>query len=280
MTPFALGFYARLCGWTLARAHARSGDAVALAEYLGPDDSFDQAITDFSERYADQNEQRLPGLYRCREIRPNRSRPGRLTAARQSRHSPRPNPNHSTKGAAMTESIDELGPVDYLVVEFPGSNFTGEILPELASLVERGIVRVLDLVLIKKEEDGSFEAFEFDDVEAGLLGDVRELERDFAELLSEDDVAAVVEALEPGSTAGLLVYENLWAAPFASAVRRSGGQLVASGRIPVQALLGALEQEIEQEIEDEIEQEIEQEVLDEIEQESDAGTSSDSKQGA
>jgi len=149
--------------------------------------------------------------------------------------------------AGQTESIDELGPVDYLVVEFPGSNFTGEILPELVDLVERGIVRVLDLVLIKKEQDGSFEAFEFGDIDDGVLGELRELERELADLLSEEDVAAVAEALEPGSTAGLLVYENLWAAPFAAAVRRSGGQLVANGRIPVQALLGAIEDEVEDE---------------------------------
>lgn len=155
----------------------------------------------------------------------------------------------------MTSPIDELGPVDYLVVEFPGSNFTGEILPELADLIDRGIVRVLDLVLIKKQEDGSFEAFEFDDIESGLLGGLRELERELADLLSEEDVSAVAEALEPGSTAGLLVYENLWAAPFASAVRRSGGQLVANGRIPVQALIGALELEIEAEIEEVVEEE-------------------------
>jgi hypothetical protein len=155
----------------------------------------------------------------------------------------------------MTSSIDELGPVDYLVVEFPGSNFNGEILPELADLVDRGIVRVLDLVLIKKQEDGSFEGFEFDDIESGSLGQLRELERELADLLSEEDVTAVAEALDPGSTAALLVYENLWAAPFASAVRRSGGQLVANGRIPVQALIGALELEIEAEIEEAVEEE-------------------------
>lgn len=142
---------------------------------------------------------------------------------------------------AMTEPIDQLGPVDYLVVEFPGSNFNGEILPELVDLVQRGIVKVLDLVLIKKEEDGSFEAFEFDDIEDGVLGELRELERELADVLSEEDVASVAEALEPGSTAGLLVYENLWAAPFASAVRRSGGQLIANGRIPVQALIAAID---------------------------------------
>jgi hypothetical protein len=141
----------------------------------------------------------------------------------------------------MTTSIDQLGPVDYLVVEFPGSNFNGEIMPELVDLVERGVVRVLDLVVIKKDEDSTFEAFEFADIEDGVLGELRELEREFADLLSEDDIAAVVDAMEPGSTAGLLIYENLWAAPLASAVRRSGGQLVASGRIPVQALLAVLE---------------------------------------
>lgn len=148
----------------------------------------------------------------------------------------------------MVDSIDQLGPVDYLVVEFPGSNFNGEIMPELVSLVQRGIVRVLDLVLIKKEEDGSYDAFEFDDIEDGVLGELRELERELADVLSADDVASVAEALEPGSTAGLLVYENLWAAPFASAVRRSGGQLIADGRIPVQALIAALEHEVDEEI--------------------------------
>lgn len=145
----------------------------------------------------------------------------------------------------MPEAIDELGPVDYLVVEFPGSEFKGEILPELADLVQRGIVRVLDLVVIKKGADGGFEAFEFDDADAGPLGEIRELETELAELLSEDDVAAVAETLEPGSAAGLLVYENLWAAGFASAVRRAGGQLVANGRIPVQALIGAIEEDLE-----------------------------------
>jgi Family of unknown function (DUF6325) len=148
-------------------------------------------------------------------------------------------------GRAHDGTDRRLGPVDYLVVEFPGSNFTGEILPELASLVDRGIVRVLDLVLIKKEQDGTFEAFEFADIESGVLGELRELERELADVLGEPDVEAVAAALEPGSTARLVVYENSWAAPFASAVRRSGGQLIAGGRIPVQALLGALEAEIE-----------------------------------
>lgn len=155
--------------------------------------------------------------------------------------------HHDERCMAMTDSIDELGPVDYLVVEFPGSEFRGEIIPELADLVQRGLIRILDLVLIKKDDDGTVEAFELGDAAAGELGEVRELERELADLLSEDDVTAVAQTLEPGSTAGLLVYENLWAAPFASAVRRSGGQLIANGRIPVQAILAAIEEEIDAE---------------------------------
>ena len=141
----------------------------------------------------------------------------------------------------MTESIDELGPVDYLVVEFPGSKFNGDIAPALIDLVDRGIVRVLDLVLIRKDADGSFDAFELGDVDQGELGDLPRLETELAELLSAEDVANVAEALEPGSTAGLLIYENLWAAPFASAMRRAGGQLIADGRIPIQAIIAAIE---------------------------------------
>jgi Family of unknown function (DUF6325) len=146
----------------------------------------------------------------------------------------------------MTESMDELGPVDYLVIEFPGSKFNGEIAPALVDLVDRGVVRVLDLLLIRKEADKSFDAFEIADDEAGELGELRRLEANLAEVLSADDVANVAEALEPGSTAALLVYENRWAAPFASAVRRSGGQLVANGRIPIQALLASLQADEEQ----------------------------------
>jgi len=138
-------------------------------------------------------------------------------------------------------SVDELGPVDYLVVEFPGSKFNGEIAPTLVDLIDRGTIRVLDLIMITKEADGSFDAIELDDVEDGALGELHRLETEIAELLSADDVANLAEALEPGSTAGELVYENLWAAPFASAVRHCGGQLVANGRIPVQALIASLE---------------------------------------
>ena len=151
----------------------------------------------------------------------------------------------------MTETADadELGPVDYIVVEFAGSKFNGEIAPALRDLVDRGIVRVLDLLVLKKERDGTVEAFEVSHLEDTEIGELRSHERELAMLLSEDDVEAVAAAIEPGSTAGVLVWENSWAAPFASAVRHSGGQLVASGRIPIQALAAAIEADEQQDAE-------------------------------
>ena len=139
------------------------------------------------------------------------------------------------------ETVDELGPVDWIVVEFPGSKFKGEIAPALDDLVERDLVRVLDLLILKKDADGSLEAFEISDLEDSELGELRAYETELAMLLSEDDVVAIAEAIEPGSSAAVLVWENRWAAPFASALRRAGGQLVASGRIPIQALLAIIE---------------------------------------
>jgi hypothetical protein len=146
-------------------------------------------------------------------------------------------------------SVDELGPVDWIVLEFPGSRFNGEIAPVVADLVDRGTVRILDLLLIRKDEDGSLEFAELEELDEGEVGQLRSYEGELAMLLSEQDVVAVAEAVEPGSTAALLVWENAWAAPFASAVRRAGGQLVASGRIPVQSLLAAV-QEDGQDVED------------------------------
>ena len=141
------------------------------------------------------------------------------------------------------EDVDELGPVDYLVVEFPAdkANFSGAMAAELSGLVGRGLVRVLDLLILKKNDDGSVEGFESHDFGDDELGELRALEDELALLLAEEDVESIGAALEPGSVAAVLVYENVWAAPFGAAVRRSGGQLVASGRIPIQALAAALE---------------------------------------
>jgi hypothetical protein len=143
----------------------------------------------------------------------------------------------------MTEPIDELGPVDWLVIEFPGSRFNGEIAPTIVDLVDREIIRVLDLLVLRKDDDGSLEAFEIADLDDSELGELRTFETELAMLLSAEDVEAVAAAVEPGSSAACLVFENRWAAPFASAVRRAGGQLVANGRIPVQALLASIEAE-------------------------------------
>jgi hypothetical protein len=134
----------------------------------------------------------------------------------------------------------EMGPIDYLVVEWPGRQPTGAAAPYLIDLVDRGLIRILDLAFIAKDEDGSVARLEIAD-----LGDEVEEYAVFAGassgLLSDEDTDEAAAALEPGTSAALLVYENAWAGPFAAAVRRSGGQLVASGRIPTQALIAALD---------------------------------------
>lgn len=142
----------------------------------------------------------------------------------------------------MTErSIDELGPVDYLIVEFPEGqqNFTGEAATELLKLHDSGVIRIMDLVIMIKDEDGAVDAMELSDVPN--LGEFARIEADLAETLAADDVATLAEAMAPGSVAAALIYENLWAAPFASALRRSGAQLIADGRIPIQAIIAAVE---------------------------------------
>ena len=138
-------------------------------------------------------------------------------------------------------SLNELGPVDYVIVEFPAgaSNFTGEMAKELLALVDGGIIRVIDVLILTKAEDGTVEAMELSDVEE--LGELETLEAELAELLAEEDVEHLAAAMEPGSTAGVLIWENLWAAPFASAARRAGGQLIATGRIPIQAIIASIE---------------------------------------
>jgi hypothetical protein len=144
----------------------------------------------------------------------------------------------------MSESeLDELGPVDYIVVEFPAdqADFSGAMAAELSRLIDSGTVRVLDLLLIQKNEDGSVEGLELPEVDDGAVGRLRELETELALLLAEEDVASIGAALEPGTIAAVLVWENTWAAPFAAAVRHSGGQLIASGRIPIQSIVAAVE---------------------------------------
>ena len=138
-------------------------------------------------------------------------------------------------------TLSELGPVDYVVVEFPAgaTNFTGEMAAELVALVEAGTIRVIDILILTKNDDGSVEVTELSDVDD--LGPLVAIEAELAELLAEDDVEHLAAAMDPGSVAGVLIWENLWAAPFASAARRAGGQLIADGRIPIQAIIAAIE---------------------------------------
>jgi hypothetical protein len=142
----------------------------------------------------------------------------------------------------MTDaSLDELGPVDYVVVEFPAGagNFTGEMAAELLALVDSGTIRVIDVLILTKDENGAVDATELSDV--AELGELQAIEAQLAELLAQEDVEHLAAAMEPGTTAGVLIWENLWAAPFAAAARRSGGQLIANGRIPIQAIIASIE---------------------------------------
>jgi len=136
--------------------------------------------------------------------------------------------------------LEEMGPVDYLVIEFPGTP-TGENLPLLVDLVDRGIVRILDLVLVKREFDGSMSLLALADADGDGEWDYSVFEGVSAGVLGQDDIDEAGQALEPGRSAVILVYENTWAAPLAVALRRSGAQMVAGGRIPVQALLASLD---------------------------------------
>jgi hypothetical protein len=138
-------------------------------------------------------------------------------------------------------TLSELGPVDYVIVEFPAgeASFTGEMAAELVALVDAGTIRVIDILILTKNEDGSVDAMELSDVPE--LGPLVGIEAELAELLAEDDIVHLAAAMDPGSVAGVLIWENLWAAPFASAARRSGGQLIADGRIPIQAIIASIE---------------------------------------
>jgi Family of unknown function (DUF6325) len=143
----------------------------------------------------------------------------------------------------MGENEIELGPIDYLIVEWPADKEpTGEGLGILVDLTERGLIRVIDLAFVKKEEDGTVSGLAITDLDQDGTLDLVQFEGASSGVLGQDDYDEAGAALEPGCSAAILVYENRWAAPFAAAVRRSGAQLVASGRIPADALLGTLDE--------------------------------------
>ena len=139
------------------------------------------------------------------------------------------------------EQLQEMGPIDYLVLEWDGNQpVTGEVMPLLLDLVDRGVIRILDLAFMLKEADGSVSALDLTELAQEAIG-LAEFEGAASGLLGQEDLEEAANALEPGTVAAVLVWENRWAAPVAMALRRSGGQLVATGRIPVQAILAALD---------------------------------------
>ncbi|MFF0474929.1 DUF6325 family protein [Streptomyces sp. NPDC004284] len=141
----------------------------------------------------------------------------------------------------MSDEFEDMGPVDYLVIEFPGNRMTGKGLPLLLDLVDRGIIRILDLSFVRKDVDGSVVGVELRDIDADGELDLTVFEGSASGLLGQDDLDEAGTALEAGNSAGIIVYENLWAAPLARELRRGGAQLVAGGRIPMQALLASLD---------------------------------------
>jgi hypothetical protein len=141
----------------------------------------------------------------------------------------------------MSDDLDAMGPIDYLVIEFPGNRMTGEGMPLLVDLVERGIIRILDLIFVRKELDGSVSGLAIADLDSDGELDFAVFEGASSGLIDAEDVDHAGSVLQPGCSAAVLVYENLWAAPLAVALRRGGGQLVASGRIHIQAALAALD---------------------------------------
>ena len=139
------------------------------------------------------------------------------------------------------EQLEEMGPVDYVVLEWPDQQPVGEAVPLILDAVDRGIIRILDVALLAKDTDGTVAVLEIGAVNGGGAGSFADFEGASSGLLGEDDLEEAAGVLEPGTSAAVLVWENRWAAPIATALRRSGGQLVASGRIPIQGILAALD---------------------------------------
>ena len=125
-----------------------------------------------------------------------------------------------------------LGPIELLVVKFPGSQFTGEILPAIRELVESGTVRIVDLMLMARDGEGNVALYEFSDLDPDLAGQFEPLVTETTELLNEDDVYQLAELIEPGSSAGVVLFENTWAARFAAAIQDAQGEVVLNERIP------------------------------------------------
>ena len=144
----------------------------------------------------------------------------------------------SADAGARRETAMSIGPVEYLILGFPGNNFTGQIVPELAKLIDSGLVRIIDLTFISKDADGAVQVVEYDAVEelAAFAG----LDAEVGGLLSDEDVAYAAQSLDPNTSAALLVWEDTWAAPFAAAVRNANGVILEGARIPREIIEGAM----------------------------------------
>ena len=136
---------------------------------------------------------------------------------------------------------EEPGTIDWLMIEFRGKEINGELVPHVLDLVDRRLIRILDVLIVLKRDDGTHESLRTQDLDPAQVGELGALAGASSGLLGDDDAETAASVLEPGSAGLLLVYENLWSIPFAVAARKAGGQLVASGRIPVQALLAQLD---------------------------------------
>ena len=137
--------------------------------------------------------------------------------------------------------MDVHGPIDFVLLEFPGDRLTGAAADALLDLVERGIVRIYDLTVIRKAEDGSFSGLEINDLSADEIGGFTAFAGARSGLLGDDDLTQAADAMKPGTVAALIVYENSWATPFVAAARDAGGQVIASARIPAQDVMDALD---------------------------------------
>jgi hypothetical protein len=149
----------------------------------------------------------------------------------------------STETTSPLMVEDELGPIDIVIIGYrPDAPMTGDAIPHLLGLVDAGIIRILDVLFVHKNPDGSFSGFEAQDLSEEHIGDLAIFEGASSGLLGEDDVRKAADEIEPGTAAVLLVYENRWAAPFVAAVRRNGGRLLATARIPTQHLIATLDE--------------------------------------
>ena len=138
------------------------------------------------------------------------------------------------------KEIEEMGPIDYIVLEWPGRQPKGDVAPLIVDLVDRGIIRILDVAFMVKRDDGTVDSIELGELN-GDSGGFGEFEGASSGLIGQDDLEEAATALEPGTSAAVLIWENRWAAPVAVALRRSGGQLVATGRIPIQSIVASLD---------------------------------------